>query len=184
MARRSGCAITCASGSNGEAALSALLQGLPPIAAPGARVLILGSMPGAASLAAGQYYAHPRNAFWRIMGALVGAGPDKPYDERVHTLAEKRIALWDVLRNCVRPGSLDSDIADEVPNDFRAFFAGQPGIRRIGLNGGAAAKFFRKYAAHLAPSAAMIAQLPSTSPAHAARSFEQKCVLWRDLLAL
>lgn len=141
-------------------------------------------MPGAASLAAGQYYAHPRNAFWPIMGELIGAGPDKPYANRTVLLRANHTALWDVLQNCTRPGSLDSNIADEVPNDFAAFFAAHPRIERVALNGGAAFKFFRKYAAHLAPAGAAIVQLPSTSPAHAARSFAEKCKLWREGLAL
>lgn len=155
------------------------VRGFPPIAAPDAEILILGSMPGVASLEAGQYYAHPRNAFWPIMGALYGARPDLSYSDRVRVLARRKVAVWDVLQLCLRHGSLDADIRDEVPNDFAAFFAAHPKIRRIGLNGGKAAASFRKYAAiHLPPGAEAVV-LPSTSPAHAALTRESKCDRWR-----
>lgn len=155
------------------------MRSFPPIASPDARILILGSMPGAASLEAGQYYAHPHNAFWRIMGALVGAGPEIPYEERVRILQSRGIAVWDVLASCIRRGSLDSDIRAEVPNDFASFFSAHPGITHIGLNGGKAAASFKTHARLHCPPHIAIAQLPSTSPAHAARSFTQKCELWR-----
>ncbi len=141
-------------------------------------------MPGIASLDAGQYYAHPHNAFWRIMGELVGAGPDKSYDLRVRVLQKHRIAVWDVLASCIRPGSLDSDITDEHPNDFESFFGAHSGIAVIGLNGGKAAACFRKHAARHCPNDVRITQLPSTSSAHAARSFDQKYALWRAALTL
>ncbi len=86
------------------------VQSFPPIAAPGARLLILGSMPGAASLAAGQYYAHPRNAFWPILAALCHFPADAPYAARVAALQAAGVAVWDVLQSCVRPGSLDTAI--------------------------------------------------------------------------
>lgn len=161
---------------------ASIVRSFAPIATPQARVLILGSMPGAASLAADQYYAHPHNAFWRIMGELVGAGPDKPYEERTRILKARGIALWDVLHSCVRPGSLDADIREEVPNDFASFFAAHPHIRHIGLNGGKAAASFRRHAARHCPPGVVVATLPSTSPAHAARSFAEKCALWRAAL--
>ena len=164
--------------------MTLVVRSFAPIAAPDARLLILGSMPGVASLDAGQYYAHPQNAFWRIMGELVGAGPEKSYDERTRILRKRGIAVWDVLQSCVRPGSLDSNIRDEVPNDFAAFFAAHPRIARIGLNGGKAAASFKAYAAQHCPARVTVAQLPSTSPAHAARSFEDKCALWRAGLGL
>lgn len=161
-----------------------IVRSFRPIASPGARVLILGSMPGAASLAASQYYAHPHNAFWRIMGELGGAGPDKPYADRKRILEASRIAVWDVLQSCVRPGSLDSNIRDEVPNDFATFFARHRHLTHIGLNGGKAAASFRKHAARYCPGHLVVTTLPSTSPAHAARSFAEKCALWRAALPI
>lgn len=159
-----------------------LVRSFPPISAPGARILILGSMPGIASLQAGQYYAHPRNAFWPIMGQLFGAGPDLPYTVRVARLQSQGVAVWDVLQLCVREGSLDSNIRGEVPNDFAAFFSAQPGIVRILLNGGKAAASFRKHASHLLLPSAQSVTVPSTSPAHAARSPDQKLARWRAAL--
>ncbi|MBA4339734.1 MAG: DNA-deoxyinosine glycosylase [Hyphomonas sp.] len=159
-----------------------IVRSFAPIAAPDAHTLILGSMPGIASLEAGQYYAHQRNAFWPIMGALYGAGPDLPYAERVSALKASGVAVWDVLQSCVREGSLDADIRSEVPNDFAGFFAAHPAIRRIGLNGGKAAATFRKYAARCLPVGARVQALPSTSPAHAARGIEEKCTIWRVAL--
>jgi TDG/mug DNA glycosylase family protein len=158
------------------------IHGFPPVAAPDARVVILGTMPGEASLKAGQYYAYPRNAFWRIMGELVGAGPDKPYAERLRILRAKRLALWDVLEACIRPGSLDASIGEETPNDFARFFAEHPEISHVGLNGGTAAKLFKRYAATHCPKDVQAVRLPSTSPAYAAMRFEEKCAKWRAFL--
>ena len=163
---------------------TSLVRSFAPIASPDARILILGSMPSVASLAAGQYYAHPHNAFWRIMGELIGAGPDKPYAERTRILKANGIAVWDVLHSCIRPGSLDSDIRDEVPNDLAMFFARHRRLTHIGLNGGKAAASFRKHAARHCPDHVSITTLPSTSPAHAARSFAEKCALWRAALPI
>jgi TDG/mug DNA glycosylase family protein len=98
------------------------VQSFPPIVSQQSKLLILGSMPGEASLKASQYYAHPRNAFWHIMGELFGAGPSLPYQERVTILESVGVALWDSLQACVRPGSLDALIKEEVANDFPALF--------------------------------------------------------------
>ncbi len=151
----------------------------PPIASPDARVLILGSMPGRASLAAGQYYAHPRNAFWPIMGCLLDFDPALPYPERAARLAAAGVALWDVLHACTRTGSLDTaiDPASTEPNDFAALFAAQPGIRHVFFNGCAAAGLFRRHC-QLPPGAACTRR-PSTSPAHAARNFADKLAAWQ-----
>ena len=114
-----------------------------------------------------------------VHGELFGAGPEKPYPERQAILMENGVAVWDVLQFCRREGSLDANIKAEVPNDFAGFFAAHPGIDRILLNGGKAAKSFGKYAAmHAPPSANQIA-VPSTSPAYASMSFARKCELWR-----
>jgi TDG/mug DNA glycosylase family protein len=136
-------------------------------------------MPGVASLKAGQYYAHPRNQFWPLMGELFGAGLDRDYPTRVAILQKSGVAVWDVLQSCVRPGSLDSNISDEVPNDFAAFFAAHAEITHVYLNGSKAAASFKKYAADLCPPHILTITLPSTSPAHASLSFEKKCAAWR-----
>lgn len=155
--------------------------GFAPLSGAGARVLILGSMPGAASLAAGAYYAHPRNAFWPIMGALFDAGPALPYAERVARLMAARIAVWDVLAACERPGSLDADIVRESVqvNDFATLFAAQPGLTHVFFNGGAAERLFARHvvARPRDPGCAFV-RLPSTSPAHAGLDRAAKLAAW------
>lgn len=163
-----------------------LLHGFPPVAGAGARRLILGSMPGQASLQADRYYAHERNAFWRIMGALIGAGPELPYADRLDRLVAHRIALWDVIAACERPGSLDAAIvgASVRPNDFPAFFAAHPGIDRVFFNGAAAETAFRRHALPgLGGRTLRLVRLPSTSPAHAAAGYADKLAAWSAILA-
>jgi TDG/mug DNA glycosylase family protein len=157
----------------------------PPLSLPGATVLILGSMPGVASLAAQQYYAHPRNHFWPIMARIAGFDAAAPYAERVDALTRAGFAVWDVLQSCVRPGSLDSAIqaGSRVPNGFAAFFAVHPGIRLVGFNGAEAEKSF---STHVLPglqaaTGLRYMRLPSTSPAHAV-GFEHKLAAWRAAL--
>lgn len=146
-------------------------------------------MPGAASLAAGQYYAHPRNAFWPIMGALFGAGPELPYADRLQRLNAAGVALWDVIAACERAGSLDSAIAaDSVEaNDFARLFRACPHIEQVFFNGSAAETAFRRHVqGRIALPALRFTRLPSTSPAHAARGFEAKLAAWqavKDALA-
>lgn len=165
------------------------VRSFPPIAARDARILVLGSMPGAASLAAGRYYAHPHNAFWPILGALCGAEPALPYARRAAALRRAGVALWDVLQSCVRPGSLDASIepASMVPNDFAAFLRDHPRIGAVFCNGGAAFAGWRRHVRPqlvATPFAALpVVQLPSTSPAHAARTRAQKLAAWRAALA-
>jgi double-stranded uracil-DNA glycosylase len=157
----------------------------PPIAGADARLLILGSMPGKASLEAKQYYAHPRNLFWTILGELVGAYPAVDYADRTRVLTANGIALWDVLKSCRRSGSLDADIdkSTMVANDFAAFFAAQPNIKRVFFNGATAEHAFRR---HVMPTVKaetlLLRRLPSTSPAHAALSYHQKLESWRVIL--
>jgi TDG/mug DNA glycosylase family protein len=159
-------------------------RGFPPIASADARVLILGSLPGQVSLARRQYYAQPHNAFWRIMGALFGAGPDVPYEQRAERLQAQRIALWDVCKAARRPGSLDSaiDLSTVIPNDFAAFFAAHPDLRCVFTNGGTATRLYTRLVVRDLPAplrAVPLHPLPSTSPAHAAMRFEQKLERWR-----
>lgn len=161
------------------------IRSFPPFADDNARVLILGSMPGIASLRAQQYYAHPQNAFWHIMGEIVGASPALPFEARKAKLQAAGIALWDVLASCTRASSLDADIdkASIVVNDFASFFAAHPHIRAVFFNGGTAEQFFKR---HVAPSlgqrALHLQRLPSTSPAHASLPRKQKVAAWRTAL--
>jgi hypoxanthine-DNA glycosylase len=158
------------------------IHSFPPIAAPKATVLILGSMPGKASLLAKQYYAHPRNAFWPIMGELFGAGPDTPYARRVRVLERAGVAVWDVLASCTRASSLDSDIDEDsiVPNDFASFFRAHPRIERVFFNGSKAEASFRRHVLReLAVTRLRFERLPSTSPANASWSQARKLRAWR-----
>lgn len=158
------------------------IRSFPPIENADATVLILGSMPGEASLRAGQYYAHPRNLFWRIMGELLGADPVSPYEQRVQMLKSARIALWDVLRSCRRKGSLDSGIDDEslISNDFVAFFRGHPRISHVFFNGAKAEACYRKHVRPvLGDKPIEYLRLPSTSPANASLSYESRLDAWR-----
>ena len=121
------------------------LRSFPPVANPNATVLILGSMPGKESLKQNQYYAHPQNAFWKIMGELVDAHPHLPYEKRLRKLTAAHIALWDVLASCKRESSLDTHIRNEKANDFATFFAQHPHITHVFFNGAKAEQSFNKF---------------------------------------
>jgi hypoxanthine-DNA glycosylase len=160
--------------------------GFPPISAPSARVLILGSLPGRVSLDRGEYYANPQNSFWRILARRIPSLP-ADYAGRVAALVEHRVALWDVLAAATRSGSLDAAIEeDAIPNNFRAFFHAHPHIKVIGFNGATAAKLYQR---HVMPTLTdehrMVARrtLPSTSGAHASLSFVAKTDRWSALWA-
>ncbi|QBE64358.1 DNA-deoxyinosine glycosylase [Pseudoduganella lutea] len=157
-----------------------LLTGLAPVIDPQVRILILGSFPGAVSLAQQQYYAHPRNQFWRLVGALVGEDLySLPYAERLPRLLAHRIGLWDVLGACEREGSLDSAIRKPAANDFERLHQLCPALETVGFNGQASGKFAPQFAAR----GYRTVVLPSSSPAHMAMTFEQKLDVWRQLLA-
>ena len=162
------------------------IRGFAPIARPSARLLILGSMPSAASLAAGEYYAHPRNQFWRIAGAICGFEPGAPYARRTSALAAAGIALWDVVGSCVRPGSLDAAIDDDtiVPNDFAGFLARHRQIARVCFNGRKAESAWRRHVQPQLPPTRTLDYwlLPSTSPAHAGMSYLRKLQIWRSAI--
>jgi len=163
-----------------------LSHGFPPVADALARVLVLGSLPGKASLVAQEYYAYRQNAFWRIMGDLIGAGPAVPYAQRQEKLRAQGVALWDVIAAGERPGSLDADIvkASVSINDFSAFFAVHRNIDRIFFNGAAAEAAFRRHALPgLQHSSLQLIRLPSTSPAHAACSYAEKLAAWSAIVA-
>ncbi|MFH2134015.1 MAG: DNA-deoxyinosine glycosylase [Pseudomonadota bacterium] len=154
----------------------------PPVEDRNARILILGSMPGQRSLDAQQYYAHPHNAFWKIMGELVGAHPHLPYEQRLAILKQAGIALWDVLHSCERTGSLDSDIKQEEANDFAEFFADHLDITHVYFNGAKAEQSFRRFVLgkQNMPELEM-SRLPSTSPAHAGMRYEEKLEEWKNV---
>ena len=166
--------------------ITAALRGFPPIAARDARVLVLGSMPSIVSLAKREYYGHPQNAFWPLMGRLFGAGRELPYRERKRVLCDRGVAVWDVLRACHREGSLDSSIRGEVVNDFAAFFRRHRAVKTVFFNGQYAQSIFRRHVlGQLVPMDRELryVRLPSTSPAHAGRTFEEKLAAWRQVAA-
>lgn len=145
----------------------------------GARVLILGSMPGMESLARQEYYAFRNNAFWYIMGSLLAFDSGLPYWQRLAVLKRGGVALWDVLQGCRRRGSLDSAIRGPVANDLPGLLRSYPEITLIGCNGAAAARYLHRFFPELA---ALAVVLPSTSPAAAFLSRAQKLALWREAL--
>ncbi|OON60533.1 DNA-deoxyinosine glycosylase [Massilia sp. KIM] len=159
-------------------ATSPTLTGLAPIIDAEVRILVLGSFPGAASLAAQQYYAHPRNQFWRLISAVLGEDlTSLSYPERLPRLLAHHVGLWDVLAACEREGSLDSAIRKPAANDFERLRALCPRLETVGFNGQASGKFAPQFAAH----GYRTVVLPSSSPAHMALSFEQKLAVWRQL---
>lgn len=161
-----------------------LAFGFPPVFNADARVLVLGSMPGRASLCARQYYAHPQNSFWPIIEHLFGFSDPLDYAARIRLLLRHRIALWDVLKSCFRPGSLDVSIKSSsmITNDFSEFYAAAPDIQAIFFNGATAQ---REYQRHIIPTLPQkfaslpCFRLPSTSPAMAGMSKAQKIQRWQ-----
>ncbi|PDV98951.1 DNA-deoxyinosine glycosylase [Candidatus Chloroploca asiatica] len=163
------------------------LHSFPPISAETAERLILGTMPGKASLAAGQYYAHPRNLFWRLMAEILGFSPEASYEQRQLALQAARIALWDVVQCCTRTSSLDADIdaRSVVPNDLALFLANHPYIHQVCFNGAKAKAIYDKHLAAriraVRPDLVYV-QLPSTSPANAAIPYARKYAAWSQAL--
>jgi|SaaInlStandDraft_2_1057019.scaffolds.fasta_scaffold119402_1 double-stranded uracil-DNA glycosylase len=157
----------------------------PPLIDVGCTMLVLGSMPGIASLDASQYYAHPRNAFWPIMASVFGFERDAPYAERCAALLRARVALWDVLRECERHGSLDSAIVDATSkvNDFPRLFARYPNVHTVVFNGAKSADTFkRRVPQTVATDARKFVRMPSTSPAHASLKLADKLEKWREVM--
>lgn len=161
------------------------INSFAPIEGESAHVLILGSIPGAASLTAGQYYAHPQNAFWKIIGELLGISLVASYETRIEALQHAHIAIWDVLESCIRAGSMDAaiDLNTAKTNDIGALLRRQPLIHTICFNGSTAERIFNK---KILPSLEDVSikyiRLPSTSPAHASMSLENKVAAWRQAL--
>jgi hypoxanthine-DNA glycosylase len=155
-----------------------LLQGLPPVAGPGTRLLLLGSFPGVASLQARQYYAHPRNQFWPVLGAIWGLDlMAMPYAQRLAAVVDKGLGLWDVYARCRRAGSLDSAITDAQLNPLPAFIASLPALAAVAHNGGESARVMRITRQLGLP----VYRLPSTSPANASWTFERKRMAWAEV---
>jgi len=160
-----------------------LLVSFSPIAGRKPTVLILGSMPSQISLREQQYYGNRQNVFWWIMSELLSISIELSYSDRVRLLAQSNIALWDVLLNCERPGSLDSSIvrSSEQPNDISGFLEQYPSIALIAFNGGAAKTIFKRHCSDCLKHIDHI-QLPSTSPAYASMRKHQKLAVWRTAL--
>lgn len=163
-------------------------SGLGPVSGAHPYVLILGSYPSELSLQWHQYYGNPRNQFWKIMGLVFSFRSDfsdMPYQDRLDCLTAHGIAIWDVLESCSRKGSSDSSIGDTIPNDIRRFLADHPSIRCIGLNGKTGAgHWFQRYFSDLMNDEdreLVILSLPSTSPAYAGMSLEEKADIWRQI---
>jgi hypoxanthine-DNA glycosylase len=152
--------------------------GFPAVVDASTRVLILGSLPGEASLAVAQYYGNPRNAFWRLMEGVLDT-PLVPlaYEDRLAALLSRGVGLWDVIAEAERPGSLDAAIRDPAANDLVALIDSLPDLRLVAFNGGTAAKLGGRLIGERVTTIA----LPSSSPAHAARTFAQKAQAWGQL---
>ena len=159
------------------------LQGLPPIVSRNTKLLLLGSFPGAASLARQQYYAHPQNQFWKILQAIwpsrARAASVSSYEINSALLLDRGLGVWDVYASCERTGSLDAAIRNPQVNDFAALARQCPQLRAIAHNGGESFK----HAKHSAMLGLPVYKLPSTSPANASWSFERKLAAWREVVA-
>ncbi len=163
------------------------LHSFPPVVRANARLLILGSMPGRKSLDEQEYYAHPRNAFWKIMGQLLQFDSGADYDRRIASLMDSGVALWDVMAACSRSSSLDSDIVESsiIANDFNTFFSRYREIKAVYFNG---LKAWHSYHKHVRPGldsqwTHTSFSLPSTSPANARMTFEEKLDAWSKPMA-
>ncbi len=162
--------------------MSVSLNSLLPIIYDNSSVLILGSMPSKISLEKQQYYANPRNQFWKLIYSIFDEELDQQYEKKIDFLRSKRIAIWDVIKECPREGSLDSTIKDEQPNDFNDLLKQYPNIRLIVFNGGLAEKSFWSKV-HLGDGVddrVKFIRVPSSSPANAIK-FEKKKVEWKAI---
>ncbi len=156
-------------------------RSFPPVADARTRLLILGSLPGEASLAASRYYAHPQNGFWRLLGGVIGTDlVSLDYNARLSTVLAHRIGLWDVVAGATRQGSLDAAIRDPQANDLRALVAALPDLGAIAFNGKTAARLGRLA---LGPTSLPLVDLPSSSPAYTL-ALAEKQAHWRVLAPL
>lgn len=157
------------------------LQGLAPLVSIRTRLLVLGSFPSTTSLARQQYYAHPQNAFWRLLQALWPASPmagAEHYQQRIDWMLDKGLGLWDVYASCERQGSLDSAIRQPLTNDLAAMLRRCPELKLIAHNGGESFRHARVTRTLGLP----VFRLPSTSPANASWTFERKLAAWREVV--
>lgn len=161
------------------------IHSFPPIESDNSSILILGTMPSKASLQAQQYYAHPRNAFWKIVGEILGVNTVSTYEAKTSLIIAARIALWDVLKSCTREGSLDSNIKNDtiILNDIASFLNNHSHIHRVCFNGAKAESLYMKHVLPLLRISLNIEyiRLPSTSPANAAISFNEKLQAWKAI---
>jgi methylated-DNA-[protein]-cysteine S-methyltransferase len=156
----------------------AFMHSFDPIIDDNSRVLILGSMPGKHSLEKGEYYAHPRNIFWTLIYSIFEAQPDRTYEEKKSFLKSRKIALWDVIKDCDRSGSSDSKIINPIINDFEGLLARYPNIRYILFNGKKADSLFGKNVKNISKHNVSLFTLPSSSPANASISLNAKLKSW------
>lgn len=158
-----------------------MISSFEPIIDKNSKILILGTMPGVMSLQKQEYYGYERNAFWKIIFELFGQALQNDYSKKKEFLIRHNIALWDVLKNCDREGSSDSNIKNSVPNDFQGLFKKYPNIQEIYFNGQPAEKLFRRLVIKKLTLNIPLYSLPSTSPANTMR-FEQKIEQWKHIL--
>lgn len=159
-----------------------MIKSFPPIINQQTEILVIGTMPGIKSLEMAQYYAHPRNAFWKIINIVFNQSKDfNSYEDKKNCLLANRLGLWDSLQLCLRNGSLDNNIKNEQPNDFKTLLEANPQVRRLLFNGQPAFKFFKKYHSTILENTEYHV-LPSTSPANASYSFAEKLEQWQLFL--
>ena len=161
-----------------------MIECFPPIIDDNAQILIIGTMPSVKSLAATEYYAHPRNAFWKIIATLFNNDSDfSDFAEKKACILKNHLALWDNLKFCERNGSLESNIKNMIPNDFESLLKKYPHICRLIFNGQKSFQIFKKFHPELLKKYQYFV-LPSTSPANAALSFDKKLSLWQEVLKI
>ena len=162
--------------------MNELIEAFPPIISGNPHTLILGTMPGGKSLQANQYYAHPQNQFWKLMGDIYGAGLSVPYNERLQILKDKGVAVWDVVSACIRKGSMDSEIKKEVPNNFEEFYNNYPSIKLVVFDSLTAEKIYNRRVLSNLTKELKYMRVPSPSPANARMSYAAKLALWSEVL--
>ncbi len=159
-----------------------LKSSFPPIATADIEVLILGTLPGDRSLQLGEYFAHPRNRFWKIIAGITGSPVPETYPQKLELLHTHRIGLWNVLHSANRKGSLDGAIKNELPNDLSAFIANHENLKVVGFDGLKPEVYHNRYFSR--NSRLTYLSLPSCSPANARYSLEDLCDHWKELFAV